>query len=275
MFYSIFIIFFNYCLVRYNNSMTRNPTESLYQLLREAYDHFNGSLFAGKLPQAMLTLQRNRNTMGYFSADRWVNGGGQHAHEIALNPAYFARHRVIDVLQTLVHEQCHLWQHVHGRRRSRSGYHNREWADKMESIGLIPSSTGQPGGNRTGQNMSDYPAVGGDFIAAARELSENSFRLEWIDTEPAWQEACQPRGSEEMEQAPWLAEIQQLAPALLMQIPTDSASAVVKWSGSSERVQRNKRRYSCSGCGAAVWGKPGLDIRCGKCELVFQEGGIE
>ena len=131
--------------------------------------------------------------MGYFSPERWVDGKGYKAHEIALNPAYFARHRVIDVLQTLVHEQCHMWQHLFGRHKSRSGYHNREWADKMESIGLMPSSTGEAGGGRTGQSMSDYPIPGGGFLQACMALCQGEYQLKWIDTEPAWQPSCQPR----------------------------------------------------------------------------------
>ncbi|MGI9318164.1 MAG: sprT domain-containing protein, partial [bacterium] len=76
--------------------MSTNPTTEFYELLNQAYRHFNRWLYDDQLPGCMLTLQRNRNTMGYFSAERWVDGKGYKAHEIALNPAYFARHRVID-----------------------------------------------------------------------------------------------------------------------------------------------------------------------------------
>ena len=36
------------------------------------------------------------------------------------------------------------------------GYHNAEWASKMESVGLVPSTTGAPGGARVGQAVSHY-----------------------------------------------------------------------------------------------------------------------
>ena len=36
---------------------------------------------------------------------------------------------------TLVHEMVHFWQQEFGT-PSRRGYHNREWADKMEALGL-------------------------------------------------------------------------------------------------------------------------------------------
>ena len=57
----------------------------------------------------------------------------------------------------LAHEMLHLWQHENGM-LSRNDYHNAEYAKKSEEIGLVPSSTGQPGGKRTGQKMSHYPA---------------------------------------------------------------------------------------------------------------------
>lgn len=42
----------------------------------------------------------------------------------------------------------------------------KEWADKMQSIGLIPSSSGEPGGKRTGDKMADFPAEDGKFLQA-------------------------------------------------------------------------------------------------------------
>ncbi len=255
--------------------MRSNPTEAFYRLLTQAFDHFNHRLFGGTLPHCMLTLQRSRNTMGYFSPERWVDGGGTHAHEIALNPAYFARHRVIDVLQTMVHEQCHLWQFVHGKHKSRSGYHNREWAERMRSIGLIPSSTGLPGGQSTGQSMSDYPEPGGRFLQACIELCEGEYRLEWTDTEPAWQASSQPRGRDDGQDLEWLMQVHEAAPELLEPVPTAAASEAVDWEPSPVRQSRNKTRYNCPGCHASVWGKPGLNILCGDCGMPYRSGGME
>jgi hypothetical protein len=63
-----------------------------------------------------------------------------------------------------------VWQHEHGEKKSRRGYHNAEWGSKMESVGLMPSSTGKPGGNKTGAKMSDYVIEGGPFALAFGEL---------------------------------------------------------------------------------------------------------
>ena len=42
------------------------PTEKQYQVLQDAFDYFNGKLFKDSLPQVMLTLNRERNTFGYY-----------------------------------------------------------------------------------------------------------------------------------------------------------------------------------------------------------------
>jgi hypothetical protein len=61
----------------------------------------------------------------------------------------------------------HLEQ-AHFGSPSRSGYHNREWAQLMERIGLMPSDTGAPGGKRTGQRMTHYVVSDGPFDKAFR-----------------------------------------------------------------------------------------------------------
>lgn len=123
------------------------PTAVAYTELQTAYDHFNQALFNGSLPDCLITLQREKNSCGYFSAERFVDDNKRYVHEIALNPSYFAVSPIEEVMQTLVHEQCHLWQYIYGK-PGRRRYHNREFAEKMESIGLMPSSTGRPGGRK-------------------------------------------------------------------------------------------------------------------------------
>lgn len=84
------------------------PTAKTYAELRLAYEHFNATLFGGQLPDCLLTLQREKRTYGYFSAARFGNREGQTTDEIAMNPEYFAVIPLIEILQTLVHEMCHL-----------------------------------------------------------------------------------------------------------------------------------------------------------------------
>jgi len=95
------------------------------------------------------------------------------------HPSYFAVVPLLEVLQTLVHEMVHAWQ-FHFGKPGRRGYHNKEWADKMEAIGLMPSSTGKPGGARTGEKMADYAIPGGLFMQATDKLLTQDFKISGI-----------------------------------------------------------------------------------------------
>lgn len=156
------------------------PTEQVYSELQEAYDVFNRELFDGQLPPCLITMQRKARTYGYFSGKRWKSQTGAMTDEIALNPTHFADRSAQEVLATLAHEMTHLWQHHFGK-PSRTGYHNREWADKMVAIGLCPSDTGEPGGKRTGQRMSHYVIEGGSFAQASCRLLVQGFAISWRD----------------------------------------------------------------------------------------------
>jgi predicted SprT family Zn-dependent metalloprotease len=261
-----------FCFVRYIYIMTEqaneiSPTDEFYSLLSVAFDHFNEALFASKLPRCLLTVQRETNTLGYFSPDRWGNRKGQKAHEIAINPAYFASHTLIEILQTLVHEQCHLWQQVFGMRKSRHGYHNREWAGKMEGIGLMPSQTGSPGAKKTGQQMSDYPISGGPFLKACQTLVKSGYQISWIDRIPASNECCQVRGETEILEDKHIApEIEAVLHTRIEDIVPDltSLERVLE-----EKGKKNKSKYSCPGCNTNIWGKPKLRVRCEQCNRTF------
>jgi predicted SprT family Zn-dependent metalloprotease len=168
---------------RKSRSYERNADELVaitpieYTGLQQAYDHFNKELFDGSLPDVFITYQRKANSAGYFSADRFSGRVGEFGrHELALNPDSFIGHTDEQVVETLVHEMAHVWQHHFGQPSAR-GYHNREWASKMKAIGLQPSSTGMVGGKETGQRMSDYIIPDGPFTRAYAALAETGWRL--------------------------------------------------------------------------------------------------
>lgn len=106
---------------------------------------------------------------GYFAPDGWlIKAGEAPYHEIGLNLAQMARPRRL-VAATIVHEQVHLWQLMYGSPGDR-GHHNKEWADMMKGIGLMPSSTGAPGGCQTGYQMGHYILGGGAFEKAFSKM---------------------------------------------------------------------------------------------------------
>jgi hypothetical protein len=158
-----------------------DPTADQFGAYGQAFDHFNRTLFDGHLPRCILNFSRHARAYGFFSPERWSRGA-EHTHEISLNPDVLNR-PLLDSMGTLVHEMVHLWQQEFGK-PSRRGYHNAEWAGKMEGLGLIPSDTGQPGGKRTGQRVSHYVTEGGRFDGAFRAMP-SEYRLPWTSGQSA------------------------------------------------------------------------------------------
>ena len=224
------------------------PTAQAYSELQRAYDHFNKELFDNKLPPCLITLQRRDiRVYGYFSPSRFGSNRtkGKTIDEIALNPIHFQGKNIAEVLQTLVHEMCHLWQ-FHLGKPSRPGYHNRQWADKMTVIGLYPSSTGAPGGKTTGQHMADFITKDGAFEKAMRSLRKNKFKVTWYDR------------------------------IIELIIETQDATLPVKTPGKPAIGEKPKpvalatptrRKFICPTCGLKAWAKPSAKLICGGCEV--------
>jgi predicted SprT family Zn-dependent metalloprotease len=202
---------------------TTAPTREQFAAYEKMFAYFNAKLFAGTLPSCILNFSRKSKSNGFFAPERWEKGKDVR-HEISLNPSTLKSRKPIEVASTLVHEMVHLWQAEHGT-PSRTGYHNRQWADQMEAVGLVPSSTGAPGGDRVGQRMTHYIAAGGAFARAFRSMPRELL-LPW---------ACEEPEGEGKKKSP-----------------------------------KNKVKYTCDGCGANVWGKPGLSVRCEDCEAPFE-----
>jgi SprT-like family len=142
-----------------------NPTRATYELLNAAYCFFNERLFEGRLPGALVTLQRKAHSYGYFSARRFVGRGENPrvADEIALNPQYIRVSTPRDFLSTLVHEQCHQYE-AHFSPHPSKGYHIAYWAALMKLIGLKPTDNGRADGREIGYHM-DHIIVEGEPFA--------------------------------------------------------------------------------------------------------------
>lgn len=242
------------------------PTEEAYTELQLAYDFYNEELFDGQLPACMITFQRQKKTMGYFHRDRFVRKDETKTDEIALNPAFFMVVPLVEVLQTIVHEMAHQWQEHFGK-PSRACYHNKEWADKMESIGLMPSDTGAPGGKRVGQFMGDYVIEQGPFDLATQKLLATGFAITWLDRFPEQPPAKYQQASEALTASSAVPETIQHA-----YVAPSAASA-----GPRPAVREEKGgirvKYTCPTCKLNVWGKPGLRIKCADHDELLEPGG--
>ena len=156
------------------------PTKETYEQLQKAFHALNKSLFAGELPNCLITLQRKNRSYGYFAPKRFGRDDGTHIDEIALNPTYIRSRSLKEVLATLAHEMVHLWQFAHGK-PGRGRYHNREWAEKMKEIGLQPFSI-KDETKETGDSMHHKVITNGPFDKAANRLISRDFALTWTET---------------------------------------------------------------------------------------------
>lgn len=269
---------------------SKEPTIQMYSALNGAYSHFNQHLFNGRLPSCLLTVQRQPRMMGYASHERWINQARQFVDELAINPEYFLGGTLLEVFQTLVHEQCHIWQYHFGT-PSRRKYHNAEWADKMESVGLMPSDTGLPGGKRTGEHMADYVIDNGSFLAVARQFIADGFELPWVDRRGISHVPSQHAFSASGELISFLQSDCDLVAKIginklenpfkhgkSFEISTSpeqfsnadgiqGAEKVVQFIPAVKKATRVK--YRCDCCSAQVWGKPSLNIICGDCNVSY------
>jgi len=231
---------------------SRNATTQAYAELQGAFDHYNARLFDGLIPPCLITMQREKRTYGYFSHRRFAHRTEQATvDEIAINPSYFGVVPLLEILQTVVHEMAHAWQFHHGT-PGRRGYHNKEWADKMEAIGLMPSATGKPGGARTGEHMADYAIEGGSFMQATTELLAAGFQVSWIDRFPSRPPAVATIGlavAGDVDDDMGMVDAELAELAALVESPVQANRS-------------NRIKYRCPDCGAQVWGKPGLRLLC-------------
>lgn len=158
-----------------------SPTRRAYAEFQAAYDYFNAELFGGALPPCLITMQRKARAGGYFAPERFgTRTADEITDEIAMNPEFLRRTDTRFALSVLVHEMAHLQQQHFGA-PSRTGYHNKEWARMMRAVGLVPSSTGEPGGKDVGQRMAHYIEEGGRFDAACAAFLRRGGDLSYVD----------------------------------------------------------------------------------------------
>jgi hypothetical protein len=218
------------------------PTNETYAQLQKGYDYFNWHLFENTLPNCLITLQRRGRTYGYYAPDRFGRKDGHRADEIALNPQYF-RDGTEEILSTLIHEMVHLWQHhdehQDERKPGRGGYHNRQWAGKMRSLGLQASNTGKEGGKETGDAMDHYVLPDGLFARTVQELLASGFEVTWIEVAAEKQSSSDHEGT--VQDGPLGAH-----------------------PGGRGSLSGKRTKYSCPHGDLNAWAKPGADFLCGR-----------
>jgi|TARA_Y100001001_G_scaffold154242_1_gene168789 hypothetical protein len=218
------------------------PTKKFYGLFQYIFDHYNGHLFESKIKDPIIVITRRKNVAGYYIHESFYHIEDNETDELALNPEMFLKFPLIEICQTIVHEMCHAWQHHYGSPSYRA-YHNKEWAEKMIEVGLMPSDTGKPGGKTTGFHMADYPIKGGRFLQVSEELMNNEvFEGLYYENNPSLFQNIDNS----------LPLYDQIKDLVLEELTTPKP-----------KPKKSKIKYSC-GC-SNVWGKPDLEIHCNAC----------
>lgn len=158
---------------------------SLFRALEGAYAWFNERLFQGQLLPVVLNFSRHANCYGFFAPNRWFDAadGELATHEISLNPSHLRHRDLRATYSTLVHEMVHCWQEEKGKKKSKRGYHNNEWAEMMKRVGLQPTTTGLPGGSETGYKVTHMVMDGGAYDQAFQDMPDE-LKLPWLCEEP-------------------------------------------------------------------------------------------
>ena len=252
-----------------NKPLAAKPTTKIYHEILTIYDYFNWKLFDKQLPEVIIVLQRQNNVMGYVSCKRWINKSKteEMRHELAINPQYWLGWPIEEILSTLVHEQCHIWQEEYGD-PGRRHYHNAEWADKMKSIGLMPSSTGKPGGKETGDKVGDYIILNGPMHKAIIALFDENFNFTYLDRSPKecedYRTIFDDKGQPyHLNGAPMeIEETKPQTPDLPAETIPDDQQQV------TPPKNTGRLKYTCR-CGNNIWAKPNLQVMCRQCNLDF------
>ena len=105
--------------------------------LQRAFAFFNARFWDGLLPEpvfAFFAQPPNGRRLGHFLADAWVAPDGTHHDEIVVYADLALAAGMQAVVETLIHEMVHVWQHHHG---VPGRIHNRQWHAEARRVGLV------------------------------------------------------------------------------------------------------------------------------------------
>ena len=220
---------------------TSQYSQKQIKALENAYNFFNEHLFNNRLSPCMLTISQSYKAGGIAVFSKWkdTTNSNQKIHEITIcNP--FFEYEPLFGYSILVHEMVHVWQFEYGD-SGKNGYHNKEWGWKMKEIGLIPSHTGQEGGKETGEKMSHYIEIGGQFEKVFSKMPKKCLLPFSISRQTVLKKATKGASIINDNKKPYN--------------PT--------------KRNRSKKTYTCENCGMKVWGRSNLKIKCVKCDTLL------
>lgn len=130
-------------------------------VLTSAYDHFNQVFAEGKLKNALITVQSvgRKRAYGWFANKAWHDSAGVSYHEINIGAEHFKRSNE-EILETLLHECVHLWNHQHGIDDcTPTQYHKKSFKEACKRFGLTCEKMGRFGYAKTGLDIGGKKAI--------------------------------------------------------------------------------------------------------------------
>lgn len=159
------------------NEMT---TKDQIKILDEMFKFYNRELFGGKLVPGIIGLTKS-GPKGAFLPSRWKikNDSNPKEHQIAHHEINININKIgndnLLLHATLVSQMVLLWQEDLGKPGKTTGWHNLDWANKMEMVGLMPSKSGKEGGQKTGWGMDFYILDEGKFINSFNKIKDTTY----------------------------------------------------------------------------------------------------
>ena len=123
-------------------SFQESPALITARRLQNASDLFNRELFGGRLPATMLRLQNKKGCNGFYSPNKFIDADGCELDCITLNSTTAIDRPLIELLSTLVHEQCHQYVCAVVNHKASTGGHGPDWRNVMTNLGLPPIRVG-------------------------------------------------------------------------------------------------------------------------------------
>jgi hypothetical protein len=215
------------------------PTVKMAESLQEITNYLDALLFNGELPPCYVTLTRNNKVIGgYHAKDQWEGNDGQSIPEIGINSNLLVEPDPLILYNVLIHELLHL-ELSHKGLGGRKGYHNKEFANRCEELGLDIQVHDKDAveGQTTGQSVStSLRPKGLAEMAIAKiptDLAYTAKHVIDIDSNGAPQDG----------EAPVLIPVKQREP--------------------KTKTAGKRTKYQCPVCGLSMWGKANAYLICG------------
>ena len=227
----------------------------LYAKIQRVIDELDATFFSGKgkqkIPELVFAInnQCGACVTAFVPPDTLYDKvNNKKLQYMGINLKHLNRD-MSDILATICHELCHIYENAYIH-IPRGGYHDKQWVELMEGCGLTAVFL-----NKSKTAVSTKIAEGGAFEEFVKTFKEK-------------------HGEDYFNIVEYSPIVEHLTKVSLGIEDDDEGDDTPKADNADKPVKKynhNKIKYTCSACGAKVWGKAGLHIECTDCACSFEE----